>query len=223
MATTWTAFQPSLGMKASPKKFGKELSAMGGIARCSVRFYFSPTATAVPWPLLLLGHYRPMFSILAIFDSCDYHLGMSTSIVVQGSSALAKERPVAPGSQLRIEVDGNPQKLPENLERLLLQALADYAAGQTLTFTSDSALVTTQQAADFIGVSRPTLIKLLVEHQTPLLTTGKHRRIRFSDLLVLEDQLRDQREVAFKELIEVSQSAGLYGLTDDGSNPLVKG
>jgi len=148
---------------------------------------------------------------------------MSTSIIVQGPPALASQRTVAPGSQLRVEVDGNKQKLPENLERLLLQALADYAAGQTLTLTSESALVTTQQAADFIGVSRPTLIKLLVEHHTPLLTTGKHRRIRFSDLLVLEDQLRDKREVAFKELIEVSESAGLYSLTDDVTNPLVKG
>lgn len=210
-------------MKAPPTKFGKELSAMGGISRCSARFYLTPTATAFPSPFVSLGHYRPKFSILAIFDSCDYYLGMSTSIVVQGSSALAPERPVAPGSRIKIEVDGNPQKLPENLERLLLQALADYAAGQTLTLTSESALVTTQQAADFIGVSRPTLIKLLGEHHTPLLTTGKHRRIRFSDLLVLEDQLRDKREVAFKELIEVSESAGLYGLTDDGSNPLVKG
>jgi len=125
-------------------------------------------------------------------------------------------------SNLELTLEGQVLELGESFNRALKKMAQEHIAGNEITVTSETALLTSQQSADFLGISRPTLIKLLKEFHTPVQSTGSHRRIRFSDLLVLEDQLRDKREVAFKELIEVSEKAGLYALTEDGFNPLVK-
>ncbi|SCX04065.1 hypothetical protein [Candidatus Aquiluna sp. UB-MaderosW2red] len=129
---------------------------------------------------------------------------------------------ISSSSNLGITLDGEVLDLGEAFNSALLKIAQEVIAGNEITVTSETALLTSQQAAEFIGVSRPTLIKLLEEFQTPIKSTGSHRRIRFSDLLVLEDQLRDKREVAFKQLIEISEKAGLYDLTNDGFNPLLK-
>jgi excisionase family DNA binding protein len=129
---------------------------------------------------------------------------------------------ISSSSNLDITLDGEVLDLGEAFNAALLRIAQEVIAGNEITVTSETALLTSQQAAEFIGVSRPTLIKLLEEFQTPIKSTGSQRRIRFSDLLVLENQLRDKREVAFKQLIEISEKAGLHELTKDGFNPLLK-
>jgi excisionase family DNA binding protein len=51
--------------------------------------------------------------------------------------------------------------------------------------------LTTQEAADLLNVSRPHLIKLLESKALPYHKTGKHRRVRFSDLMRYKTE-RDQ-------------------------------
>lgn len=125
------------------------------------------------------------------------------------------------GSHLEVKVDGQKLDLDPEATRFILELLGEHLAGRAVTATSDNTFLTTQEAAEFMGVSRPTLIKLLEEHKTPVQTTGSHRRIRFSDILVLEDQVRDKKQQAFKELIEISDSTGLYDL-DLEVNPFAK-
>lgn len=124
-------------------------------------------------------------------------------------------------SELEVFVDGTLLNLDRDASVFILEVLNEYLSGRAVTATSDNTFFTTQQAADFMGVSRPTLIKLLQDHKTPVQSTGSHRRIRFSDLLILEDQIRDRKTQDFRELIELSEAAGLYDL-DHEKNPFVK-
>ena len=71
--------------------------------------------------------------------------------------------------------------------------------------------LTTQEAADFLGISRPTLVKLLDQDKIPYDQPGRHRRIMFSDLLRYVEQRREERTAALDRMTEDASSAGIYG------------
>ncbi len=72
--------------------------------------------------------------------------------------------------------------VPREAAVMLAQLLALLASGQGVQLIPDAAELTTQQAADFLNVSRPYLIKLLETDQIPYRLVGTHRRISFADL-----------------------------------------
>jgi excisionase family DNA binding protein len=84
------------------------------------------------------------------------------------------------------------------------------AQGKAVTVAPHHTTLTTQQAADLIGVSRPTLIKLLDEGEIAYTQPGRHRRLRLSDVLAYRDRIRHERDQRLDELADLSDKAGLY-------------
>ena len=62
--------------------------------------------------------------------------------------------------------------------------------GKGVTIALQDAVMTTQQAADFLGVSRPTLVKFLEAGRIAFEKPGRHRRVKLSDLLAFQERLR---------------------------------
>jgi excisionase family DNA binding protein len=69
---------------------------------------------------------------------------------------------------------------------------------------------TTQEAADLLGISRPTLIKLLEEGRISYETPGRHRRLRLNDVLTYQAQRRQERRSTLDELAADAQALGAY-------------
>jgi excisionase family DNA binding protein len=97
-------------------------------------------------------------------------------------------------------------ELPTSALRLLVDILSELADGNAVKVVPIHAELTTQEAADLMNVSRPHLVKLLEMGDLPFHKTGKHRRVRFSDLMIYKKALEQASAAAREELAAQAQA-----------------
>jgi excisionase family DNA binding protein len=107
---------------------------------------------------------------------------------------------------VRVGTTNDEIELPEGAVRLLVDILANMAEGNAVTLIPVHAELTTKQAADVLGVSRPFLIRLLEEGAIPYRKVGTHRRIYFEDVQAYKKRVTEDRETALNRLVEEAQS-----------------
>jgi excisionase family DNA binding protein len=90
-----------------------------------------------------------------------------------------------------------------------MDILEAMAAGRGVTIIPENAELTTVQAADLLGVSRPFLIKLLDEGTIPHRKVGKHRRIRMEDVMTYKTAIDQERAAVLEELTCEAQEQGM--------------
>lgn len=90
--------------------------------------------------------------------------------------------------------------------------------GQGVSVVPTNAQLTTQQAADHLGVSRPTLVKLLEHGDIPFTKVGRHRRVTLEDLITYEETSRHRRRQALEALTAESVADGTYFSTPDSTS-----
>ncbi len=108
---------------------------------------------------------------------------------------------------LRVRDAGREEtiELPAGAVKLLVEILEDMASGRAVTVVPRDAELTTQQAADFLNVSRPFLIQLLEEKKIPFRKVGTHRRIRFEDVLHYKERIDTERRKVLDALAAEAQ------------------
>ena len=112
--------------------------------------------------------------------------------------------------ELRVHLDdGQTLVLPRSVSRLLTHVLAEMAAGNAVTMIPIHAEMTTQEAADFLNVSRPYLIQVLEKGELPFHKVGTHRRVRFADVERYKAAVQANRSNALDELVRQSQELGM--------------
>lgn len=102
-----------------------------------------------------------------------------------------------------------PLQLPAGAVALLMEVLEAMAAGRGVTLIPENAELTTVQAAEFLNVSRPFLIRLLNENFIPHRKVGKHRRVRMEDVIAYKARIDQVREAVLDQLARDAQELGL--------------
>jgi excisionase family DNA binding protein len=93
---------------------------------------------------------------------------------------------------------GDQVEIPAEVHRVLRQVVEALRQGLAVTVAPQSLTLTTQQAADLLGVSRPTLIKLLDEDRIAYERVGTHRRVLLRDLLAYRQTRREAQYAALE-------------------------
>jgi excisionase family DNA binding protein len=108
-----------------------------------------------------------------------------------------------------IAPDGHELPLPASVYEALRQAVHQLAAGQAVSIVPIGMQLSTQQAADLLGVSRPHVVKLIELGEIPHTMTGKHRRVTLSDVIAYRDRQAGRRSEALDELAQLSEDLPL--------------
>ena len=148
------------------------------------------------------------------------HPAMAAALPSEAEAVVAKETSRLLAShlekggpmQLRILDDESPRstvKLPAAAVALLVRILEEMARGNAVTVIPVHAELTTQEAADMLNVSRPSLIQLLDEGKIEYRRVGTHRRVRFEGLMKYKRRADADRRLALEELAAYDQEIGL--------------
>jgi excisionase family DNA binding protein len=121
----------------------------------------------------------------------------------------------AHGRPALVAADGTHIELPDELYEVLKDVVAALSQGMAITVAPQHTVLTTSQAADLLGVSRPTLVRLLEAGEIPFDKPGRHRRIRLRDLLAYQQRARRARAAGLDEMVRASEDARLYDLPED--------
>jgi|GEM_PF-1168190 len=100
--------------------------------------------------------------------------------------------------------------VPAAAMRVLAETLAQMGAGHPVTLVPLQAELSTQQAAELLGVSRPYFVKLLGQGRIPFRKVGEQRRVRSQDLLRYLEGYERGATAAASQMTTDAQALGLY-------------
>jgi len=136
---------------------------------------------------------------------------MDATLARETSRLLApRMRSKAPLS-LRVGDDAQEEtlQLPAPAVKMLVRILEEMARGNAVTLIPVHAELTTQEAAETLNISRPSLIQLLEEGKIEYRKVGTHRRVRFDALMAYKRQADAERRAALTELAAYDQEIGI--------------
>ena len=105
---------------------------------------------------------------------------------------------------------GEHAMLPKPLYSLLKDIVKSLTDGHSLVLMPEEKQLTTQQAGDLLGMSRPYVIGLLDAGDMPYHLVGKHRRIALRDVLAYAKRRSEARKSALDKMARDAYEAGLY-------------
>lgn len=134
--------------------------------------------------------------------------------IVDFVRALKKAGGSPPEVRPALVADGTRHEIPRALFDVLIQVADAMDAGMGVTVAPMNALLTTQEAANFLGISRPTLVRILDRGELAMEKPGRHRFVRLADLVEYQERQRNQTRDALEGMVRDAEQDGLYDKTD---------
>ena len=106
--------------------------------------------------------------------------------------------------------DGEEIHLPDAFNNLFVDLLRIMETRQAIVLMPEEEAFTTQAAANFLGMSRPYLLRLLEAGKLPYHRVGTHRRVLFKDLLAFQKARSAERNQGLSQMTKDLVQADLY-------------
>lgn len=121
-------------------------------------------------------------------------LGTNMSTITSESSRIREIRQlVQDGTVNIVGAKGRKVPLPSVVVGLLDEILKNMQAGKAVSIVPEHQQLTSQRAANLLGVSRPFMVRLLEEGQLTFHMVGSHRRVYLKDLLAYKKRRDKER------------------------------
>jgi excisionase family DNA binding protein len=131
------------------------------------------------------------------------------SQVSQALGAIIKRR----GQELTFQLGGmkQPFKAPKSAVLIFFEILEKMAEGSTIAvlLSDDNSELSTQQAAEILGSSRPHIVSLLERGEIPFKKVGTHRRVRLKDVLAYQQKMKKVRAANLDALAREAQDLNM--------------
>ena len=112
--------------------------------------------------------------------------------------------------EIEIEETQEKIKIPLSALKLLAKILKATSQGNPISVVPLATEMTTQAAAEFLGCSRPHLVKLLEEGEIPYSKIGKHRRVKYEDVDSYKKKMKARQKSHIIEIMRADEEAGMY-------------
>jgi excisionase family DNA binding protein len=111
-----------------------------------------------------------------------------------------------------VGVKGQRLELPAGLTEVMHRAAELLAEGRAVAVLPEEEMLTTQEAASVLNVSRQYLVRLVDTGELPAEKVGSHRRLRAADVAAYKSRRDAKRRAALSRLVELSESVGGYAI-----------
>jgi excisionase family DNA binding protein len=109
--------------------------------------------------------------------------------------------------------DGTQIVIPDELFALLKDVVSALSQGVAVSIAPQHTMLTTQEAADLLSISRPTLVRLLTDGEIAHTLRGRHRRVLLRDVIDYCERTHSERRRTLDEMTTDAEDAGLYDAT----------
>jgi excisionase family DNA binding protein len=148
-----------------------------------------------------------------VFERRCAAMTASTVLPPHDPDALADVRPASAPHPCPALVgpDGTAIPLPTEVYEALRGIVQALRCGNAVTIAVHGTELTTGEAAGLLGVSRPTLVKLLDSGKIPYTQpAGLHRRVQVADVMDYRNHRNQARSEGLAAMVEISEEFGLY-------------
>lgn len=145
-----------------------------------------------------------MASLLESSDLTERSATRIESINAAEAASLMR-RATDTGKNIHVRVGDESIELSPAVAQTLTRALAHITSENMIKTVPVAKMLTTQQGAGLLNVSRPHVVKLLEAGEIPFEMTGKHRRVHLADILDFRLQRRSTQNGLLNELANLGQ------------------
>ena len=110
----------------------------------------------------------------------------------------------------RLVVGDKAVELTPGMADVLVRVAQAMQQGLAVTVAPQSTRLTTQEAADMLGISRSTLVRMLDAGEIPFEKIRRHRRLYLSDVLEYRNRQRRASDEALSDMVADAQAMGAY-------------